>query len=264
MVFERDKPSLVLIHGWGADNQVWQAWAETYLSETFRLFFMELPGFGEQAEMILPLSTSADQVNQAWLANLVARLPNQPCWLLGWSLGGLMAQQIFLQYPQRILGVVNLASTPCFQQAQGWRYGVAPTLMMDFIQALQEDGKALLHKFYALQCQGGDRARLFTKQLREQYLGRKLASFKGLFQGLQLLQSLDLREKMGHNKRPCLWLLGEKDPLVPVSGLRAWVEQAQAGQVAVIEGAAHIPFLSHPELTSQHITDFIKTEKPFD
>jgi pimeloyl-[acyl-carrier protein] methyl ester esterase len=264
MPVKMEKPSLVLIHGWGADNQVWQAWAEKYLAELFKLHFIELPGFGEQAEMALSLSATAGQVNQAWLVDLVARLPDQPTWLLGWSLGGLMAQQIFLQHPERILGVVNLASTPCFQQAQGWRYGVAPTLMIDFIHALQEDGKALLHKFYALQCQGGDQARVFTKQLREQYLGRKLATFKGLYQGLQLLQSLDLREKMSHNKRPCLWLLGEKDPLVPALGLQVWVAQAEAGQVKVLEGAAHIPFLSHPELTSKYITNFINTEKSFD
>jgi len=261
---EVQKPNLVLIHGWGADNQVWQAWAQQTLASSMRLHFIELPGFGQQAEIDLGLSVSAEHVNQAWLANLVERLPDEPTWLLGWSLGGLLAQQLFLQYPQRILGIINLASTPCFQQGQGWHYGVAPSLMLDFIHALQADGKALLNTFYALQCQGGDKARLFTRQLRQQYLGRALPSFKGLYQGLQLLQSLDLRDKMRHNKRPCLWLLGEKDPLVPAAGLLDWVAREQAGSAELITGAAHIPFLSHPDVTSQSIIKFIQTESRVD
>ncbi|SFR55818.1 alpha/beta fold hydrolase [Thiomicrospira sp. ALE5] len=258
------KPNLVLIHGWGADNNVWQTWAEQTLGASMALHFIELPGFGQQPEIDLALTASVEKVNQAWLASLVERLPNEPTWVLGWSLGGLMAQQLLLRHPERVLGIINLASTPCFQQGQGWRYGVAPSLMLGFIQALQEDGKALLNTFYALQCQGGDKARLFTRQLRQQYLGRALPSFKGLYQGLQLLQSLDLRGKMRHNKRPCLWLLGEKDPLVPAAGLLDWVTREQAGSARIINGAAHIPFLSHPDLTSQSIIEFIHTENRVD
>lgn len=264
MVSKQKRPALCLIHGWGADTQVWQFWAEQYLAKAFQLYYIELPGFGDQPVLDLPYKTDALSVNQAWLEALTRQLPIGPSWILGWSLGGLMAQQLFLQRPEEVLGIINLASTPCFQQGQGWRYGVSPSLMIDFIHALEKDVGALLNRFYALQCQGGEQARELTKQLRKQYLNRGLPSAKGLYQGLQLLQSLDLREKMSNNSSPCLWLLGEDDPLVKSAGVAEWVNQSAAGEVELISGAAHIPFLSHPDLTSHYIIEFIQTELNLD
>lgn len=253
--------SLSLIHGWGAQNVVWREWAQTYLAPHFTVTLIELPGFGDSPKIELPKdSTSAAdkavRLNQAWLSALMDALPPQTH-LLGWSLGGLMAQQLALHAPQRVTKLICLATTPRFVQADGWKWAVTPELMTDFIKALGLDSWALLSRFWKLQLQGSDGARQLIKHFSAQMQGRKIPSLTALAQGLELLRDIDMRDHLQTLTQPTLWLLGEKDPLIPHDlAAQLAVLQPQA-QVKIVAGGAHVPFMSHPEQCAQIIKDFL-------
>ncbi|HEY9017904.1 pimeloyl-ACP methyl ester esterase BioH [Thiomicrospira sp.] len=248
--------SLCLIHGWGAQNAVWRDWAETYLAPHFEVTLIELPGFGASPK--LELQDGSD-LNQAWLDSVADVLPSKTH-LLGWSLGGLIAQQLAQAYPERINRLICLASTPCFVQAGNWKWAVSPELMSNFIKALGLDSWGLLSRFWKLQLQGSDGARQLIKHYTSQMKTRNLPSFAGLLQGLELLRDIDMRQKLVLIQAPTLWLLGEKDPLVPPEIIKQLPVLQPKAKIEMVQGAAHIPFFSHPEQTAHQINTFLLGE----
>lgn len=244
--------NLTLIHGWGADSAGWLEWAKTYLAPHFQVHLIDLPGFGQSA----PLKKSAD-LNEAWLDSLAAVLPVKTH-LLGWSLGGLLSQQLALAKPQHIQSLICMTSTPRFTQQDGWPNAVSPALMADFIKAIGVEYLAVLKQFWRLQLQGSDNARPLMKQLTAQISSRTLPSLAGLTQGLKLLRDMDNRPLLAQIKQPTLWLFGENDPLIPAALQTDLATLQPNAQTHIIEGASHMPFFSHPQITAQAILNFLQ------
>ena len=247
-------PNLTFIHGWGAQNSVWKAWIKTYFAEQFSITLIELPGCGQSP--IINDKITADQLEQKWVDALVAVMPKNTH-LVGWSLGGLLAQKIAIQNPETLLSLTSLASTPKFIQAKDWHWAVQPGLLNDFIQALGKDTAATLTHFWKLQIQGADGARKLMKLFISQMKQRRLPKAVSLAQGLQLLKEMDNRQALKALHLPSLWLLGENDPLIPKEFIEEFSTIQPQAEVAIIHGAAHMPFYSHPEQTAQALLNFL-------
>jgi pimeloyl-[acyl-carrier protein] methyl ester esterase len=244
-------PSLSFIHGWGAQNSVWKPWIETHFAPHYQVTLIELPGCGES----LPLQRQ-DNLQQAWIEAIHEVLP-PVSHLIGWSLGGLLAQQIAIQSPERALSLTCLASTPRFVQTQDWPWAVSPQLLNDFVSALGKDLLATLQHFWKLQIQGSDGARQLIKHFMLQMQTRKIPDLNSLSQGLQLLKEMDNRQALQTLSLPVLWLLGENDPLIPKEFVTEFSTIQPQAHVRLISGAAHMPFYSHPEETAAALQQFI-------
>ncbi len=247
-------PSLTFIHGWGAQNSVWKEWIEHHFADHYRITLIELPGCGDS-----PNIDTGDDLLQAWLDALVEALPENTH-LVGWSLGGLLAQQIAVQHPQKVLSLTCLASTPRFIQAKDWHWAVQPKLMNDFVQALGKDAAATLNHFWKLQIQGSDGARQLIKLFISQMKQRKLPKVSSLAQGLKLLQIIDNRQALHHIQCPVLWLLGENDPLIPKEFVQEFSTIQPQAEISLITGAAHMPFFSHAEQTAAALQRFLNKQ----
>jgi len=247
-------PNLTLIHGWAADNAVWRPWVEDWLAPHFTCHLIELPGFGRSPPVE---ADTPEAIRLRWREALIDALPDGRTALLGWSLGGLMAQDITLHAPERVLHLIGLCTAPRFVQAEGWRHGIPPALIEDFLSAVAKDAAALLKRFWLLQWQGDASARRLMRQFVAEMKGRRLPTLTGLTQGLTLLRTLDFRDDLPRLQQPTLWLLGENDPLIPVD----WVQNLSClqphAQVQIIKQAAHLPFRSHPDATASAIRTFM-------
>ncbi|WP_084657356.1 pimeloyl-ACP methyl ester esterase BioH [Hydrogenovibrio kuenenii] len=251
---ETNVPNLTLIHGWAAENAVWEDWAKQYLSPYFNLYLIELPGFGKSPAFS---DLKDDEINPAWLNALAKQLPEKTH-LLGWSLGGLLAQQLALAHPNKIETLICLASTPRFTQNDHWKWAVSPPLLFDFMKALSIEAGRVLKQFWHLQLQGSEDSRNLMKRYTKQMTGRSQPKLQGLLQGLTLLKDIDNRDKLSELQQPTLWLLGEHDPLIPKDLIADLKRLHPAGQIEFIQGASHMPFFSHPEATAKSIVGFIQ------
>jgi len=254
-------PNLCLLHGWAAQNAHWRAWAQESLAPYFTVTLIELPGFGESEPLKLN-SPPPQELETAWIEAIQAVLPSKTH-LLGWSLGGLLAQKIALTYPQQIDKLICLASTPRFTQNDQWKYGISPKLMADFMNAITQDTLQTLNTFWKLQLQGSENARQHIKQFFTLLKTCKLPSLTGLKQGLILLKEMDLREEIPHFTQPTLWLLGENDPLIPANFIQETVLKnstiAPKANVIILPKAGHMPFRSHPDATAHSIIEFLQS-----
>ncbi|MFE8146782.1 pimeloyl-ACP methyl ester esterase BioH [Brenneria goodwinii] len=237
---------LVLLHGWGLNAQVWHC-ISPRLAAHFRLHLVDLPGYGRsQGFGAMSLEEMA--------ATVLAQAPERAIWL-GWSLGGLVAGQAALSAPQRVSGLITVASSPCFSAREGWP-GIKPEVLHGFQQQLREDFQRTVERFLALQTLGTESARQDARLLKRVVLEQAMPPVEVLNGGLEILRRADLRQPLTSLTLPLLRVYGALDGLVPrkVAGIldRLWPDSSSV----IIPKAAHAPFISHPDVVVEQILAF--------
>lgn len=240
---------LFLIHGWGMNASVWLPWVKQLTSD-YRVTLAELPGHGES-----PWEESQLELDD-WADQLLRVAPDNAVWI-GWSLGGLVMQRAALLQPQKLQGMLAMASSPCFVQRPDWNCAIAPAVLNDFAAELQADSNKTLRRFLSLQVQGASDARSILRQLQLEFSKRPPPRAEALQTGLDLLLDVDLRPFLAQIDLPMSWILGDRDTLVPDCLAQALPRLCSGVSVQVIQGAAHAPFLSHPQQCTQLLQEFL-------
>lgn len=243
---------LVFIHGWGANSRLWRLWIESHFAD-YRITLIDLPGHGQSPQ----LNVADEQVLDAWLEAIVAVMPDSSI-LVGWSLGGLLAQAIALRYPEHVEGLVLMATSPCFVQRDDWSSALETSLFARYLTEVMQQTQILLKSFFSLQALGSQQPKQLVKlllPLMHQVANGHQAS---LYQGLSLLKTLDFRDQLGQLSVPTLWLFADGDAIVP-SALSSHIGKLQPqAQVATISQSGHLPFLAQPEQTCALIGSFLQ------
>ena len=245
--------SLVLLHGWGMNAAVWEGLSTT-IAAGRRLCRIELPGHGAS-----PFELRHDS-REAWADACLEVAPARAVWL-GWSLGGLVALEAALRSPERVAALVLLTATPRFVRAPDWPAAMAAGTLAQFHDALLEDPAGTLDRFLALQVRGSEAARDCLRTLRREVAQRPAPSREALETGLDLLRDGDLRERLANLSCPSLWVFGQRDSLVPAAAAEGVGNLLPGAMQRVIAGAAHAPFLSHPQETGAEIENFLRDVK---
>lgn len=230
---------LVFLHGWGVNSGVWQPLIDI-LQDEFCITTIDLPGYGLNYQQLPTL------YNLQTVAAIVAEHIPANCTLIGWSLGGLVAQQIAYASPERLKQLVLICSSPKFSKGADWP-GIEPKVLDFFIQQLEVDFSKTLERFLAIQAMGSANARQDAKTIKQAVQLYPKPSPIALSAGLDMLQHIDLREQFKELSVPCQMFLGCLDTLVPEK--TAQVAQQLNAKVAieVIADASHAPFISDTE-----------------
>jgi pimeloyl-[acyl-carrier protein] methyl ester esterase len=242
------KIPLVLLHGWGVNQGVWQQLVPQ-LAVDFEVLAPDLPGFGTA-------SASYPQPYQlkALAQQLAAAIPPASL-VVGWSLGGLVATQLALDYPEKVAALGWVASSPCFMAQADWP-GMADAVLKQFAGALTRDLALTVERFLAIQAMGSETARQDIKMLKHAVLALPMPQVEVLMAGLDILAATDLRPQLAQLQQPVAACFGKLDALVPVAMVEPLLQWLPTLQVHIIPKASHAPFISHP-------TDFIEWIQQF-
>jgi pimeloyl-[acyl-carrier protein] methyl ester esterase len=227
--------NVVLVHGWGMNSGVWQPLLP-YLQDDFHVTVID--GFEEDITAYLAIA------------------PEFAIWC-GWSLGGLLVLDIANQYPERVQAVVTIACNPCFVQRDDWPCAMSLLDFQQFQQGLTDNLSATLKRFIALQCLGSSSQKQDSRFLQQQLAAQPLPTLSTLQAGLTLLEQ-DYRQQFAQLPLPMLCLFGENDGLVPVAVGEVLLAFNANVQLSVISDAAHVPFVSHPEIVAQQLRQFVQ------
>lgn len=240
-----DEP-LLMLHGWGMHGGVFRGVLPA-LEARFRVHRVDLPGHGLSSERELTELP-------ALAAELAERLPTG-LWL-GWSLGGLIAQQVALQCPHRVQRLALIASTPKFVASEDWTTAMPIDVFNAFAADLAQDWRGTVKRFIALEVHGSDTERRDLRTLHQTMLRRPPPSPQALASGLAMLRSNDLRQELPDLKMPALWISGRRDRLVPSAASAAAAELCANGSHVEIRGAGHAPFMGHPNQFLSALLEF--------
>nr|WP_256444217.1 pimeloyl-ACP methyl ester esterase BioH [Aestuariibacter sp. A3R04] len=239
---------MVLLHGWGMNSGVFEHFIPL-LEQDFRITTIDLPGFGEN-NSYLP-----DTYSVGALAHAIHDiLPHQSI-VAGWSLGGMVAQQLAMDYPERVAALVTIASTPRFVNGPCWP-GIQAELLAQFEAELARNYHKTLERFLAIQAMGSATAKQDMKAIKQSISAFPSPSEAALKSALNLLSTEDLRHQVGKIKQPTLRIYGRLDSLVPTSGIDRICELHPQSDTVVLPHASHAPFISHPQQSADIIRQF--------
>jgi pimeloyl-[acyl-carrier protein] methyl ester esterase len=177
--------------------------------------------------------------------------------ILGWSLGGLIALKMSLLHPQKIHRMVLVGGTPCFINQTDWSCGVDVRDFNDFADKLFKDYKSTIINFYTLQLMHSKDSKFLIKKLKEVNEKSDPPKIKSLQLGLDILLNNDLRDDINKINHKTLLIVGDMDRLTPKSA-SIWLEgHLKEARLKVIQGASHIPFLSHSHEFFDHLDQFL-------
>lgn len=262
---------LVLLHGWGLNSAIWQPMISNLPAEFtdfFHIITVDLPGFG------INTNKSISPYSLANICESIANTLDQPAIYVGWSLGGLVATEMALKFPEKVLGLITVASTPRFTEQTSeelldgkketqleWP-GIKARVLSAFHQQLHEDAVKTINGFLKLQAMGSPHVRQDIKLISKLVFQHELASKDTLDVSLNLLEISDYRLQLINIQKPFLRLYGSADSLVPKSVIGQVAKLAKNSEQHIFERASHAPFISHLDdftnvLTSWLLTKFI-------
>lgn len=248
---------VTLVHGWAMHSGIWRGFAQQ-LAEHYQVTCIDLPSHGHSRDAINRVSTpfTLEAVGDA----LVNALPETPsCWL-GWSLGATIVLDIARRYPERVNALILLAGNPLFVGTDDWA-GVQPAVLDAFAENLTLNCQATLLRFLALQVNGLPDGKVLLKDLKAAIMDCPAPDNASLQGGLEILKHSDLRTALAELEIPVSVILGDKDTLVPVA-VAEHLGSLGIAPPSIINGAGHVPFLSHPQQLLALINRFMDDSCP--
>jgi pimeloyl-[acyl-carrier protein] methyl ester esterase len=230
--------------------------AAAELARDFEVHNVDLPGHGKSAAArrdAAPQPFSLDGVVDALSAAFDARVN-----VLGWSLGGIIAQHWARREREQVGRLVLVASTPCFANRADWDAGMSPDVLAQFAADLRENFTATLRRFLGLQLRGSEGEREMLTLLRERLFSRGEPELEALRGGLDILRDADLRGGLRDIEQPVLVIAGGRDRLTSPQASRYMAQTMPHARMVEIAGAAHAPFLSHPDAFIGAVREFLK------
>ncbi len=243
-------PPLLLINGLGAHTAMWQPLEKVLTG--FRTVEFDLPGAGRSDVPWRPVSIKR-------LASLTVSVMNQfemeqPD-VLGYSMGGIVAQQLAADAPTRVRRLVLAATTP----GQGAMQGSVKA-MLNIMTPLRYLSPAAYTK--TIGSLVGGRARHDRTWIAEQtelrfaqappwrgYLGQ-LASMAA-WSGLPLIPRIEATT---------LVLAGDDDPLTPVVNAMLITHLLKRGRLRVFPGEGHLMMMDERSTSHAAIRQFLTAE----
>ncbi|MFT5110259.1 MAG: pimeloyl-ACP methyl ester carboxylesterase/membrane protein DedA with SNARE-associated domain, partial [Pseudoalteromonas tetraodonis] len=226
-------PTLVLLHGSPVDSSCW----DNFIAEVrgrYRIIVPDLPGFGGSTREVenYSIESHAQQLDK-----LLASLDVLSAHVLGYSMGGGVALELFDETPQRV-DSLTLVSSIGVQELE---------LLGDYTLNHAVHGAQLFYfwLFYNFTPNFG----LLDDSLLN------LSYCKNFYETDQR----PLRNIMGMIDVPTLILHGEKDVLVPFAAAKEHARLIPHAQTEFFADKGHMFLFSDPELVAQSIAPFINS-----
>ncbi|CAN5876176.1 alpha/beta fold hydrolase [soil metagenome] len=231
----REAPAVILIHGFGASLQTWDAWAEG-LSRTRRVVRFDLPGSG--LSLPDPAGDYTDARSISILMALMDRLSLPRASIVGHSIGGRIAWTFAATHPDRVDRLVLVA--PDGFASPGFDYGKAPEVPAVFGLMRFVLPRPLLRM--NLQPAYADPG-LVTDPVLNRYadLIRAPGARQALLDRMRQTVLVDPRPLLGAIRAPTLLVWGERDAMIPFANSADYLKLIPDVRLASFPAAGHLP-----------------------
>jgi 2-hydroxy-6-oxonona-2,4-dienedioate hydrolase len=235
---------LVLVHGYLGGSSQWDAQVPL-LKEHFEIVTLDLAGYGKANHLAAPTDL-ADHAR-----NVLATLDHlgiERFYLLGHSMGGMVAQEITSQAPERVDKLVLYATGPL-----GCIPGRFETMARSR-ERLREDGvQRTARRICATWLLDREASPAFESlaALATQ------SSEQAASAGLSAMESWDGRERLGQIGQPTLIIWGERDRTYSWSQIEMLWRSIPRASLAVLPSCAHALHLERSELFSTLLVEFL-------
>jgi 3-oxoadipate enol-lactonase len=238
----RDAPPLVFINSLGTDFRIWTEVAGI-LAPDFRIVLYDKRGHGLSASGP-DKNDMADYAHD--LAALLDSVGVDRATIVGLSIGGMIAQELYRQRPERVAALVLCDTAAKIGTDESWDQRIAE-VESGGVEAIAD---AVLERWFTAD---------FHSQRPAELAGMRAmltrTPIEGYLAACGALKRADLRPYAGRIKAPTLCLVGDQDGSTPVSLVKETAALIPASQFEVIEGAGHLPNVEKPRIVADWIAE---------
>ena len=244
---------ILMIHGFGANKDSWNRFAR-YLTDSFRVIAIDLPGHGE--------STSSDewkydiesQVKR--LSTFIDRIGIDLFHIIGSSMGGVIAIYYAHQNPERTitLGLMNSG-------------GVSAPTKSEYMHLLEKGDNPLFvnsrdefDNMMAFVMVKPPYIPWFVKEaVYKEYMNRQSINEK-IFKDISTQKAIETT-LLSKIDIPVFIIWGKQDRVIDVSSVAEFEKSFPRSYSVIIEDAGHAPMVEKPKTSAAYYTNFLKKLK---
>lgn len=233
--FARTGRPIIFCHGSGGRHHHW-LYQLKGLKETAKPIAVDLPGHGRSD------GEPADDIAiyRDWLHRFIKKSRLEPPVIAGHSMGGAIALDYALQYPDDYLGLI-LAGSGC-------KLRVLPAFLEELQKGSVPDS---LSEYLYGPAASRELLEKGKRELKDTAASTYYADFSAC-------NKFDVMDRLQQITKPVLILCGSEDRLTPVKYSRYLEEKLPDGKVELIDGAGHMVMLEKPDQVNQAITVYLK------
>lgn len=247
---DAQKPTLVLLHGYSADKDVWPRFA-AHLVNDYHIVIPDMAGHGEtgfQEDWAYDIPSQA-----ARIVALMDQMGVEKFHVAGNSMGGFITATLAVNYPNRVLSATAIDPA-----------GVMPPVAskMDKMIAAGQNpfevqDRAQFDAFYAMTMAKPPYMPKFVLDgLSKTYQDRR-EELAAIYRGFHRKDMLDNR--LAEIKVPFFLMWGKQDELLDVSSVAVWQAGVPNIKVHVFEDLGHMPMLEAPKQSALLLDEFLKS-----
>ena len=243
------KPTLVLIHGFGASKATWLALAK-YIANDFHLVIPDLPGHGDSSfdlSQTYSLDTQTGQFNA-----FAEALGLEHFHLMGNSMGGGITGLYAGTYPDKLLSAILLNPAGIVEYRSDYQQrldnGENPLLVnsvadLDFLFEYAVAEKITIHW-------------PFDQVMVDNAIEKRPVMSK-VFADLTADPTYSIKSAVKNITAPTLVVWGKLDRIIAPENAAIYQQTNPAIQVKLLEHVGHIPMVEIPEACAGILLDFV-------
>lgn len=250
-------PTLLLLNGTASPMNEWDPLLLTELARERRVIVLDYPGLGLSGPAPGPwrFPAAAD-----WIAGFLADVVGDaPVDVLGWSMGGFIAQQLAIRHPERV-GSLILASTnpggdaavlgPRWVQEADGTGGARAYLLTNYPRGERNAGRAFLSRL--------DEAISSGAYPRETVPDRTARAMV-LAEDPWLRSNANLRS-LRSITHPTLVMTGAEDVITPAINSRRIADRIPGSHLVLMPESGHSFLFQRPRATARLVLEFLDAE----
>jgi 3-oxoadipate enol-lactonase len=241
----KNKPALLFSNSLGSDLRIWDSVAE-HLSLNFRIVRYDIRGHGLSEAPEPPYS--ADDLAKD-VVELFDLLDVSQAVVCGVSVGGLIAQAVALNYPERVSSLVLSDTGARIGSVESWQQRIE-MIKTGGIKSIE---KMTMERWFSTSFRARQPAdiRGYASMLLQ-------TSVNGYIGTSCALRDTDLRATVGRISCPTLVVTGAEDVATPPDLGRELASLIPGAEFSLIANAGHLPCIEQPEAMAERMLQFFQ------
>jgi pimeloyl-ACP methyl ester carboxylesterase len=237
---------LVLIHGLGSSSRDWEYQLE-YFASSYKVLIYDVRGHGQSDK---PPGPYGVPIFTQDLAELMKALDISAAHICGISMGGMIAFQMGVDYPEMVktLTIVN-SRADLVPDTLGERWNIFQRLVVFRLLSMEKIAETLSRRMFIKPALEEQRL-LFVERWANNPKPAYMAVMKSLV-------GWTVEDKLGEIDTPTLIMAADED-YTPVEDKQRDVNKMKNAELVVIEDSRHATPVEHPELFNRTLASFLE------
>jgi pimeloyl-ACP methyl ester carboxylesterase len=242
---------LVLVMGFGGDHLAWGFQTPVFAAR-YRVIVFDNRGAGQTDAPDLPYTTRlmADDT-----AGLMDALGIERAHVLGFSMGGMIAQELTLNHPHRVRSL-QLHAT--YARADGYLKALSTVWRTVRTELDREASLRTMALWFFAQRTYTERPELVEMILQNSLANPHPQSLTGFLRQGEAVAAHDTLDRLGALRCPTLVSVGEEDILVSPHFARELAEHVPGATLRTIPAAGHVYIWERPDVFNAMCLEFLE------